>query len=162
MATQAFQKCPQYCWEFHDQLWKALSGTTSEKRGIPSHTEGERIQFWKCSGSLKCLNYRAWGIPSVLSRGGIPRNALRAFPVSFRNFSGKCQPYGGYGPAIESNQRDTLITDTDSHLNFISITNTDFGHKRANSVNTVRSELLTYRNFFRISRYRYRSVINSK
>ena len=33
------------------------------------------------------LNYRAWGIPAVLSRE-IPGNALRAFLGSFRNFSG--------------------------------------------------------------------------
>ena len=42
------------------------------------------------------LNYRVWGIPAVLSTG-IPGNALRAFPGSFRNFSGissgKSQPY---------------------------------------------------------------------
>ena len=31
------------------------------------------------------LNYRVLGIPAVLSRG-IPGNALRAFPGSFRNF----------------------------------------------------------------------------
>ena len=46
------------------------------------------------------LNYRVWGIPAVLSRG-IPGNALRAFPGSFRNFSGissgKSQPYWGCG-----------------------------------------------------------------
>ena len=46
------------------------------------------------------LNYRVWGIPAVLSRG-IPGNALRAFPGSFRNSSGissgKSQPYWGYG-----------------------------------------------------------------
>ena len=31
----SLQKWPQYCWEFHDQLWEALSGTTSEeKRGV--------------------------------------------------------------------------------------------------------------------------------
>ena len=30
------------------------------------------------------LNYRAWGIPAVLSRG-IPGKALRAFPGSLRN-----------------------------------------------------------------------------
>ena len=35
------------------------------------------------------MDYRAWGIPAVLSRG-IPGNALRAFPGSFRNFSGIC------------------------------------------------------------------------
>ena len=47
------------------------------------------------------LNYRVWGIPAVLSRE-IPGNALRAFPGSFRNFSGissgKSQPYWGCGP----------------------------------------------------------------
>ena len=30
----------QHCREFHDQLWEALSGTTSEKRGVPSRTGG--------------------------------------------------------------------------------------------------------------------------
>ena len=43
------QNYPQYCWEFHDRLWEALSGTTSEKRGVPSRTGGERIleMLWK-------------------------------------------------------------------------------------------------------------------
>ena len=51
------------------------------------------------------LNYRVWGIPAVLPRE-IPGNALRAFPGSFRNFSGissgKSQPYWGYGPTLLS------------------------------------------------------------
>ena len=34
------QKYSQYCSEFHDQLWEALSGTV---RGVPSCTRGERI-----------------------------------------------------------------------------------------------------------------------
>ena len=46
------------------------------------------------------LNYKVWGIPAVLSTG-IPGKALRAFPVSFRNFSGissgKSQPYWACG-----------------------------------------------------------------
>ena len=50
------------------------------------------------------FSYRAWGIAAVLSRG-IPGNALRAFPGSFRNSSrissGKSQPYWGYGPFRE-------------------------------------------------------------
>ena len=43
------QKCPQYSWELHDQLWEALSGTTSKKRGVPGRTGGERIleMLWK-------------------------------------------------------------------------------------------------------------------
>ena len=57
---------------------------------------GENIleTLWKPSNAL---NYRVWGIPAVLSRE-IPGNALRAFPGSFRNFSGissgKSQPQG--------------------------------------------------------------------
>ena len=49
VQSSAFQKCPQYCWEFHDQLWEALSGTNSEKRGVPSRTGGEIIleMLWK-------------------------------------------------------------------------------------------------------------------
>ena len=43
-------------------------------------------ELWKCSRSLNTLNYRAWGIPAVPSRG-IPGYALRAFLGSFRNFS---------------------------------------------------------------------------
>ena len=49
------------------------------------------------------LIYRAWGIPAVLPRG-IPGNALRALPLSFRNFSrissGKSQPYTGVWPKV--------------------------------------------------------------
>ena len=77
-----------------------------------------RNQFWKKerpqgywggenSGNAleasNALNYRVWGTPAVLSTG-IPGNALRAFPGSFRNFSGissgKSQPYWGYGPPL--------------------------------------------------------------
>ena len=52
------------------------------------------------SGPPSKLNYRFWGIPAILSRG-IPGKALRAFPGSFRIFSGissgKSQPYWGCG-----------------------------------------------------------------
>ena len=54
------------------------------------------------------LSYRVWGIPAVLSTG-IPGNALRAFPGSFRNFSGissgTSQPYWGYGPVISRSMK---------------------------------------------------------
>ena len=48
-STTINQKYPQYCWEFHDRLWEALSGTNSEKRGAPSRTGGETIleMLWK-------------------------------------------------------------------------------------------------------------------
>ena len=49
MILCLLRKYPQYCWEFHDRLWEALSGTNSEKRGAPSRTGGERIleTLWK-------------------------------------------------------------------------------------------------------------------
>ena len=43
------QNCPQYCWEFHDQLWEALSRTISEKEASPAVLRGR--EFWKCSGT---------------------------------------------------------------------------------------------------------------
>ena len=91
------QKYPQYCWEFHDQHWEALSGIISKKRGVPSRTGGGKNSgnALEASNAFDC---RAWGTPVVLSRR-IPGNALIAFPGSFRNFSGiysgKSQPYGG-------------------------------------------------------------------
>ena len=83
IAVLLCRKYPQYCWEFHDWLWEALSGTTFEERGVPS-------RYWAVLGGgensgnalepSNALNYRAWGIPAVLSRG-IPGNTLRAeFP----------------------------------------------------------------------------------
>ena len=94
------RKYPQYCWEFHDRLWEALSGTTSEKRSAPSRTGGGDNSGNALEAS-NALNYRVWGTPAVLSTG-IPGDALRAFPGSLRNFSGissgKSQPYWGYGP----------------------------------------------------------------
>ena len=49
------------------------------------------------------LNCRVWGIPAVISRG-IPGKTLRAFPGSFRNFSGissrKSQLTGGVAQAL--------------------------------------------------------------
>ena len=50
--------------------------------------------------SSNALNYRAWGIPAVVSMG-IAGEALRAFPGPFRNFSRvssrESQPYWGCG-----------------------------------------------------------------
>ena len=71
-----------------------------KKRGAPSHTGGDII-LEMLSRLQKSFFYRAWAIPAALSTG-IPGNALRAFPGSFRNScgisSGKSQPYWGCGP----------------------------------------------------------------
>ena len=93
------QKYPQYCWEFHERLSEALSGTTSEKRSVPRGT-GEGDNSGNALEPSNVFNYRVWGIPAVLS-SGIPEKALRAFPGSFRifrNFFLKVQAVLGYGP----------------------------------------------------------------
>ena len=57
-------------------------------------------------------NYRAWGIPAVLSRE-IPGNALRAFPGSFRNLSGissgKVPAILGVWPIYLARQKQTCM-----------------------------------------------------
>ena len=62
----------RYCWEFHG------SGTISEKRGVPSRTEGERIleMLWK--PQMPWI-IGLWGSQLHFSRG-IPGNPPRAFP----------------------------------------------------------------------------------
>ena len=60
------------------QLWEALSGTTSEEKKRPQpYWEGEN------SGNAlepsNALNYRAWGIPPVLSRGKTPETLWERF-----------------------------------------------------------------------------------
>ena len=49
MPVYTNQKYPQYCCEFHDQLWEALSGTNSEKKRRPQPYWGGRIleTLWK-------------------------------------------------------------------------------------------------------------------
>ena len=106
------QKYPQYCWEFHDQLWEALSGTTSEKRGAPSRTGGERIleMLWKPQMPWTI----GFGASQPYSRKEFQETLwerfreIPEFPrkrvsgLFHRNFSGissgKSQPYRGCGP----------------------------------------------------------------
>ena len=75
------------CWEFHDQLCGALSGTTSEKISVPSRIEGERI--------LEVLWRRQ--MPSIIGFGGAQpysrgefqessESVAGVFPEFFRNF----------------------------------------------------------------------------
>ena len=49
LSKTPFSEMPSDCWEFHDQLWEVLSGTTSEKRSVLSRNGGERIleMLWK-------------------------------------------------------------------------------------------------------------------
>ena len=47
------QKYPQYCQEVHDQLREALSEPLLKKEESPAVLGGR--EFWKSSGSLKCL-----------------------------------------------------------------------------------------------------------
>ena len=97
------QKCPQYCWEFHDRLSASERPSPEpllKKRRVPSRTGGGENSGNALEAS-NALNCRAWGIPAVFSRG-IPGKTLRAFPGSFQKFSGissgKSQPCWGCGP----------------------------------------------------------------
>ena len=45
---------------------QALSGTTSDKRGVPAVLRGR--EFWKCFGGFKLLEYIGRGGAAVLSR----------------------------------------------------------------------------------------------
>ena len=95
------RKCPQYCWEFHDRLWEALSGTTSEKRGVPSRTGGGENSGNALEAS-NSLNYRVWGIPAVLSRNSRKRSesVSGVSPEFFRNFFRKVPAVLGVWPNI--------------------------------------------------------------
>ena len=57
-----------------------------KKEASPAVLGGAEISGNALEAS-NALNYRVWAIPAVLLRG-IPGNALRAFPGSFRNSSG--------------------------------------------------------------------------
>ena len=96
-----YQKYPQYCWEFHDNSSERPSPEPILKKRRPQLYWGGENSGNALKAS-NALNYRVWGIPAVLSRE-IPGNALRAFPGSFRKFSGissgKSQPYWGHGPS---------------------------------------------------------------
>ena len=41
--TTLFQRCPQYCWEFHDQLWLFHGGGPSKKGNGTNRTGGSTI-----------------------------------------------------------------------------------------------------------------------
>ena len=96
---------------FRNPLSTAGNSMTSSERPSPEPFLKKKCpqQYWGGDNSGNALeasnafNYRVWGIPAVLSTG-IPGNALRAFPGSFRNFSGissgKSQPYWGCGPIM--------------------------------------------------------------
>ena len=103
-----------HTFSFTKKLTNALStagnSMTSSERPSPEPilkkeaspaVPGGRENSGNALDASNALNYRVWGIPAVLSTE-IPGNALRAVPVSFRNFSGissgKSQPYWGCGP----------------------------------------------------------------
>ena len=72
--------CLSNFMEFHDQLWEALYGTTSEKkRGIPSRTGGGRRE---CSGGFECLELCCFGGSQPYSQGEFQEKLL-VFPGRF-------------------------------------------------------------------------------
>ena len=96
------QKYPQYCWEFHDQLWEALSRTNSEKRGVPSRTGGERIleTLWKPQMPWII----GFGTSQPYSRGEFQETLwerFRGLPEFFRNFFRKVPAVLGVWPTYD-------------------------------------------------------------
>ena len=92
-SERANERSKEYA-HLRNTLSTAVNSMTSSERPSPEPLLKKEVspavltgrQFWKCSGeATNALNYRAWGIPAVLSRG-VPGKALRAFPGSFRNF----------------------------------------------------------------------------
>ena len=92
-----FRYTPSTAGEFHERLWEALSGTTSEKRGVPSRTGGERIleMLWKPQ------------MPWIIGFGGSQPYSReefqetlseRFFPEFFRNFFWKVPAVLGVWP----------------------------------------------------------------
>ena len=57
----SFQRCPQYCWEFHDP--EPLLQKEASPAVLGGGNSGNALE------ASNALNYRAWGIPAVLSRG---------------------------------------------------------------------------------------------
>ena len=73
--------------------------TTSEKRGPHSRTEGR--EFWKCSGSLKCLELSGLRDPSRTLEGTSRKcseSVSRVFPEFFWNFLREVPAVLGIGP----------------------------------------------------------------
>ena len=76
-----FQRCPQYCEEFHDELWLLHGGAFQKRKRYQPYSDFFFISsVW---GSLEIQNL-----------------LLRAFPGCFRTcsgfFSGNAKPYSGH------------------------------------------------------------------
>ena len=91
------QKYPQYCWEFHDQPERPSPEPLLKKRRPQPYWGGDNSG--NALEASNALNYRAWGIPAVLSTEfrKSSESVSGVFPEFFRNFFGKSQPYWGCG-----------------------------------------------------------------
>ena len=96
----------QYCWEFHDRLWEALSGTTSEKKKRPQPywgPRGERIleMLWK----PQMPRIIGFNHPSRTLDGNSRKRSESVsgvFPEFFRNFLREVPAVLGVWPIIDS------------------------------------------------------------
>ena len=121
------QKYPQYCWEFHDRLWEALSGSTSEKRSVPSRTGGERIleMLWK----PQMIWIIGFGGSQPYSWGEFQetlwerfRGLSGVFPEFFRNFFRKVPAVLGYGPETGRIRFRGVRFQTPNSVSFLGLT----------------------------------------
>ena len=82
------------------QLWEALSGTNSEKRGVPSRSGGGENSGNALEAS-NALNYIGFGASQPYSWGKFQETLWERFRGLSGISSGKSQPYWGYGPYIQ-------------------------------------------------------------
>ena len=105
-AAEGIQKYPQHCWEFQDQLWEALSGTTSKKRvASPAVLRGK--EFWKYSGSTQMPWIIGLGGSQPYSRAEFPRKRSESISgeIPVRISSESPSRIGVYGPCNLGHQR---------------------------------------------------------
>ena len=91
---------PQYCWEFHDNSSESPSPESILKKEASPAVLGGR-EFWKRSGSLKCLELQGLGHPSRTLKGNSRKRSESVsgvFPEFFRNFFRKVPAVLGVWP----------------------------------------------------------------
>ena len=85
----SLQKCPKYCWEFHDNGSERPSPEPLLKKEASPAVLGGR-EFWSHAlETLKCLKIIGLGDPSRTLEGNSRKRSERVsgvFPEFFRNF----------------------------------------------------------------------------
>ena len=105
-ADSETQKYPQYCLEFHDRLWEALSGTTSEKRSVRSRTGGGGDTSGNALEPSNDLDFWGLGDPRCTLEGNSRKHSESVsgvFPEFFQHFFRNVPAVLGVWPRDEGN-----------------------------------------------------------